>query len=316
MMKLALGTVQFGLDYGISNSRGQVSKSQVKDILQQAWDLGINTLDCASVYGNSEQILGELAVSDNFQIISKIPALIPALSPTSTNEQNSINDFFTQTLQHLHRDKIHALLFHQADNLLTHPQKDQLFNQLQTLKQQGLVDNIGVSVYSPTQLQSIVQRYAIDIVQVPINVFDQHFITKDIIALCQQKQIKLHARSLFLQGLLLLEQEQLAPYFTPFKNKLAEFSQLAQHLNCSKLTLALAIATKDSLASSCANNEIIEKLVVGVCNCQQLVEIVEAYHLATALNVSAKELFTLADQRTELINPSNWLIEKEESEQT
>lgn len=307
-MKLALGTVQFGLDYGISNNQGKVSKNQVKDILQQAWDLGINTLDCASAYGNSEQLLGELSASQHFQVISKVPAL--------SDKQNSIHGFFTQTLQYLQRDKIHALLFHQADNLLNHPQKALLFSQLQTLKKQGLVDNIGVSIYKPSQLKNIVQRYAIDLIQVPINVFDQRFITKDIVELCKKKKVKLHARSLFLQGLLLLEQKELSPYFIPFKNKLAAFSQLAQHLNCSKLTLALAIVVKgtrtNSLADSIDRNEVIEKLVIGVCNSRQLVEIIESYYLATALDISATELLSLADQRTELIDPSNWFIKKEE----
>jgi len=295
-MKLALGTAQFGLDYGISNSQGQVSHSQVKDILERALALGINTLDCAGAYGNSEKVLGDLPESSQFNIISKIPAL--------TINETSINKYLQQSLMHLQRDKIDVLLFHQADNLITHPKKKQLFKQLQTLKSQNVVKKIGVSVYSPEQLQSVADNFSIEVAQVPINIFDQRFISKKIITLCQEKQIKLHARSLFLQGLLFIKQERLASYFTPFKDKLNAFSQLAKHLNCSTLSLALAIVTQESLS----HYNVIEQLVVGVCNVEQLTEIVDAYSQATILNISKNELLTLADSRVGFINPSMWSI--------
>lgn len=295
-MKLALGTAQFGLDYGISNNQGQVSHSQVKDILEQASALGINTLDCAGSYGNSEKVLGELPESSHFNIISKIPAL--------TNNETSIIKYLQRSLMHLQRDKIDVLLFHHADNLITHPKKQQLFAQLQTLKSQNVVKKIGVSVYSPEQLQAVADNFSIEVAQVPINVFDQRFISKKTIKLCQEKQIKLHARSLFLQGLLFIEQEQLASYFTPFKGKFNAFNQLAKHLNCSKLSLALAIVTRDSFP----HDNVIEQLVVGVCNVEQLTEIVDAYSQATTLNISKNELLTLADSRVGFINPSMWSI--------
>jgi aryl-alcohol dehydrogenase-like predicted oxidoreductase len=295
-MKLALGTAQFGLDYGISNSQGQVPYSQVKDILEHASALGINTLDCAGSYGNSEKVLGELPESGHFNIISKIPAL--------TNNETSINKYLQRSLMHLQRDEIDVLLFHQADNLITHPKKKQLFKQLQILKSQNVVKKIGVSVYSPEQLQTVADNFSIEVAQVPINIFDQRFISKDIINLCQEKQIKLHARSLFLQGLLFIEQERLVSYFTPFKDKLKAFGQLAKHLNCSTLSLALAIVTQESFS----HNNVIEQLVVGVCNVEQLTEIVDAYSQATTLNISKNELLILADSRVGFINPSMWSI--------
>lgn len=295
-MKLALGTAQFGLDYGISNSQGQVPHSQVKDILEHASALGINTLDCAGAYGNSEKVLGELSESGHFNIISKIPAL--------TNNETSINKYLQQSLIDLQRDEIDVLLFHQADNLITHPKKQQLFAQLQTLKTQNVVKKIGVSVYNPEQLQTVSDNFSIEVAQVPVNIFDQRFISKKIINLCQAKHIKLHARSLFLQGLLFIEQEQLASYFTPFKDKLNAFSQLAKHLNCSTLSLALAIVTQDSFS----HYNVIEQLVVGVCNVEQLTEIVDAYSQATTLNIPKNELLTLADSRVGFINPSMWSI--------
>ena len=299
-MKLALGTVQFGLNYGISNQQGQVSKSQVKDILTQATALGIDTLDCAGAYGNSEQILGELQASEHFSLVSKIPAL--------SKDQDSIIPFFEQSLANLQCNSIDTLLFHQVDNLLTHNKSNHFFSQLLSLKAQHLINNVGVSLYNPEQLIAITKAYNIDKVQVPINIFDQRFITTDILQLCTNKKIKIHARSLFLQGLLFIEQAHLPSYFAPYKEKLRAFSDLAQHLSCSKLVLALALLAQELPHIIKTDSPIIEKIVVGVCNVQQLTEIVNAYQQAKELTITRNELSSLADSRLGFINPSLWSI--------
>jgi aryl-alcohol dehydrogenase-like predicted oxidoreductase len=293
-MKLALGTVQFGLNYGVSNLQGQVNKSQVQEILEQALSLGINTLDCAPVYGNSEQVIGESIFDSNFNIITKIPAL--------SNEQESLLEYFEQSLQKLQTKSLHGLLLHQANNLITHPKCQDLFQQLLSLKKQKRINEIGASLYSPEQLKTIAATYPIDIAQVPINIFDQRFLAKEIIDLCREKQIKLHVRSLFLQGLIFFNERNLPTYFSPFKEKLLAFSQLAKHLNCTELALALSIVAQDSHYSY----NVIEKLIIGVCNTAQLNQIVQAYQQASTLAVTIEELKTLKDNRLELINPSYW----------
>lgn len=309
-MKLALGTVQFGLDYGISNHHGQVDKAQVADILVLAECLGIDTLDCAGAYGNSEQIIGELLTSSpqqsNFNLVSKIPAL--------SRGQSSIAEYFSQSLINLQTDTIDTLLFHHADNLLSHPNRAEFFQQLQKLKKQQRVKRIGASLYSPAQLMSLSEQYAIDVAQVPLNIFDQRFIADEIINLCAKKNIKLHVRSLFLQGLLFIKANNLPHYFSPYQDKLNAFSELAKHLGCSKLTLALAIVAQDlpplltSKALALKTYDVIEKVVVGVCSTEQLTEVVSAYQQAKNLPVSTEELSMLADQRLEFINPSLWAV--------
>jgi aryl-alcohol dehydrogenase-like predicted oxidoreductase len=321
-MELALGTVQFGLDYGISNTQGQVSKNETANILVHAKKLGITTLDCAGAYGNSEHLLGEIFTSsqlgEDFDIISKIPAL--------TNVDENINAYFSRSLVHLQQQKIETLLFHHADNLLTHPARKKIFAQALSLKSAGLIERIGVSVYTPEQLKVIAKNFPIEMAQVPLNVFDQRFISSEMISFCQTQKIKLHARSLFLQGLLFIEQDKLAPYFSPYKKKIHDFSALAQYLNCSKLVLALAIAfsSNDSLTAQNSHttfkdetsdinatptlSRVIEKLVVGVCNTKQLIDIVEAFELAKHLSVSNNELMALADERLDFINPSLWSV--------
>ena len=315
-MKIALGTAQFGLNYGISNKHGQVDKTQVADILNIAVGLGIDTLDCAGAYGNSEQVLGLLleqySSQKSFNIVSKIPELSP--------EQCSIYPFFDKTLKHLKQDKIATLLFHHADNLLHHPKKEQLFQQLQTLKVAKKINRIGVSVYNPEQLKAVALHYPIELAQVPMNVFDQRFISADIIELCQQKQIKLHVRSLFLQGLLLIEEDKLDPYFLPYKEKFLAFTRLAKYFGCSTLTLALSIVAQELPATLHRRNKeehtvtphnIIEKVVIGVCSSKQLSQVVNAYQQAQNLAIAAQELLSLADDNLKLINPSLWKISKQ-----
>lgn len=293
-MKLALGTVQFGLNYGVSNHQGKVAKAQVKEILKQALSLGISTIDCAAAYGDSEQVLGELIPNSDFNIITKI-------APLSAEKESLLADF-EQSLQNLQQQQLYGLLLHNADDLITHPQRRLFFQQLQYLKKQKQTTLVGASLYNPTQLLNISQHFPIDFVQVPINIFDQRFLSRDIIELCKEKQIQLHARSLFLQGLIFCDEQDLPPFFTPFKSKLAEFTQLAKYLGCSKLTLALAIVAQESHEA----NHIIDKIIIGVCNCQQLNELAQAFQQAKTLTVNITELAKLADQRLNFINPSFW----------
>lgn len=304
-MKLALGTVQFGLDYGISNTHGQVEQGEVTAILSLAKSVGINTLDCAGAYGNSEQVIGEVLTQSplkpQFTYVSKIPAL--------ENHQDDINSYLAQSLAHLKTENIDALLFHQGDNLISHPNKNELFQQALTLKSEHKINRIGASLYSPSQLVTIAEQFDLDLAQVPLNIFDQRFIAHDILTLCQQKNIKLHVRSLFLQGLIFLDEEQLASYFRPYQEKLMAFAQLANYLGCSKLTLALAIVAQElPYVDKRTPGKIIEKVVLGVCSTKQLTEIVTAYQRAKTLTIPMEELLALADNRLEFINPSLWSL--------
>jgi aryl-alcohol dehydrogenase-like predicted oxidoreductase len=188
-----------------------------------------------------------------------------------------------------------------------------LFEQLQTIRSHGQVNRIGVSVYNPEQLKNVALNYPIDIAQVPLNIFDQRFISTDVMHFCQKRNIKLHVRSLFLQGLLFLEQDKLDPFFKPYQKKLSAFTKLAKYLGCTKLTLALAIVAQElpisEVNQSIKQADIVEKIVVGVCSASQLVEIVNAYQKAKELILPIQDLLNLADNRIAFINPSLWELQ-------
>ena len=292
-MKLALGTVQFGLNYGISNQQGKVAASEVNAILETAMRHGITTLDTAAAYGDSEDVLGQLKAGNNFALVTKIPSL--------ANESLSIKSIFANSLSRLKTKDLQALMFHDASDLYG-VLGQQHYSSVNALKLQKKINQIGVSVYSPQQLVDIISSYSIDIVQLPLNCLDQRFIQPKLQQQLISKNIEVHVRSIFLQGLLLMPIDKLTEYFQPFKHFLTNFSTLCEQLNCQPLTLALSIIHATSF---------INKAVVGCCSVQQLEQIITHYHLAKKLVVGHKELLAqLACNDEALINPSNWPIQR------
>lgn len=302
-MKLALGTVQFGLPYGVSNPDGKVAPEKVEEILSLAKKAGIDTLDCAAAYGESEQVIGALPLSQSFKLITKIPKLAPSTQ--------SILPFIESSFKKLKRDSCDGLLFHHADDLMTHPNAKKFIQELQAVKKQGIVNDIGASLYSIEQWQTLNQHETFSLFQVPVNVFDQRFITSSVIKNCQEKKLQFHCRSLFLQGLLLMQEKKWPDYFSPYVAQLTTFHQLATELNCSLLTLALSILVQKSLNNQ--RSDVISRIVVGCCSTQQLMEILTAYEQAQNLPVSQAELSHLACENTALINPSLWQLNNEKN---
>jgi aryl-alcohol dehydrogenase-like predicted oxidoreductase len=285
-MKLALGTVQFGLDYGVSNTQGQVCPEDVNKILTLANQKYINTLDTAPAYGNSEEILGKIKLTEQFNIVSKIPSL---------NESDiDVEKYIKTSLRQLNIKKLAAVLFHQVDDIISSPFAQERFNSLIKIKEQEKTTKIGISVYTPEQLEFCIKHYPIDIVQLPLNCIDQRFISSGWLNKLADKEIEVHCRSIFLQGLLLMSPERLPNYFSPFKKYFQNFVDTAKQLKVSPLSLALAIGHQ---------HKNIDKMVVGCCNAKQLLEIISANVVAKEIN---EDLSSLACKNENLIIPSNW----------
>jgi len=288
-MKLALGTVQFGLDYGISNSQGQVCPEEISRILTLAKENNINVLDTAASYGESEAILGKNKLSRHFNFISKIPVL--------NHNDISIAQHIETSLTLLQVSQLDAVLFHSVDDIISSPYSSERFNALSKQKSLGKVNKIGVSVYTPAQLKYCVEHYKIDIVQLPLSCLDQRFIQTNWLNKLANAGIEVHCRSLFLQGLLLMPLSQLNRYFSPFYQSLKNFTGTAQKFNISPLALALAIGCQQ---------QAINKMVLGCCNVHQLSEIINAYHIACDFK---EDLSFLACNDENLLIPSNWSLD-------
>ena len=170
-MKLALGTAQFGLNYGIANKHGQTPLHEVKAILQTARNSGIAVLDTAALYGTSEQVLGKAGV-ELFQIVTKLPPIPENIDNVSEWAQETVKE----SLRNLKRYSVYAVLLHRPLQLME-KSGPELFDALQSLRAEGWFSKIGLSVYAPSELEQILPYYTVDLVQAPLNVIDQRLIS-------------------------------------------------------------------------------------------------------------------------------------------
>ena len=285
MSKLALGGVQFGIDYGIANTKGQVQIEEVQSILNYAKKNGVNILDTASGYGDSEEVLGKVGV-DNFQIITKTTSIKQGV--------NGVVRIFYQSLKNLKQKKAYGLLIHDIGEI-EHKQFDTLLIELARLKRQGLVKKIGVSVYNSQQIDYVLDNFSIDLIQLPINILDQRLINDESLVKLKKHNVEIHARSALLQGLLLMSINAIPSWFEPIKDTLKLFHEEAKKQNLTKLQLALGFV--QSLIE-------IDKVVVGVNSLGQLHEIVSA----SSVRVNTAELSNISINNPIFLNPSKWKV--------
>jgi len=282
-MKLALGTAQFGLSYGVANNAGKVSQSEVAKILTRAREYGVDTLDTAIAYGDSETSLGETGV-DGFKVITKLPADI------DSNVDIWIDQHLNSSLRRLGVDSVYGLLLHRSQQLLG-PDGQALAKALSKLKADGLVSKIGISIYAPEELDAVTRICAIDLVQAPFNVFDQRLMTSGWLQRLYDSGIEVHVRSAFLQGLLLMPRHHIPEKFLPWS---ALFDRWHLWLADEQLT-----AVEACLAF--VNHPMINRVVVGVDSIKQFNEILRATKGTLMVEFS---VFSCNDKN--LINPSNW----------
>ena len=197
--KLAIGTAQFGMSYGISNKKGIVPVEVVGEIISRATQRGVDTIDTAISYGRSETVLGSHNLSQ-FKVISKLPRF----DIDSVNAETWVKYQFLECTRRLNVRKLDALLLHEPEQLFQ-PNGKLIYRALLNLKRAGLIDGIGISIYSPEVLDLIIDEFEIDIVQAPFNIFDRRIVMSGWLSKLKQHNIRVFARSIFLQGLLLMD---------------------------------------------------------------------------------------------------------------
>jgi len=287
-MKLSLGTVQFGLDYGVSNQNGKVDKSEVSAILDLGTELGIDTIDTAAGYGCSEDVLGETGV-DNYNVISKLPAEPNINFGHSEWVSNTVN----KSLEKLNVSSLSGVLLHQPQDLFL-PQGEEIYRALSDLKGMGLIKKIGVSIYEPADLELILNHFDFDIVQAPMNILDQRLITSGWLEKLSLLNIEVHVRSIFLQGLLLMEGAKRPMYFNKWKDKFDQIDSWKNSHNISSLEACIAYVN---------SYEAVNKIIVGVSSRHELSQIGKVMNseiLSIPNNFSSDDI--------ELITPGMWNI--------
>ena len=285
-MRLALGTVQFGLSYGIANHAGKVNRSEAKAILKLALAHGIDTLDTAIAYGDCEACLGEIG-TQSFNVVTKLPAL-----PEHCHDVSSwVHEQVSASLARLDVSAVYGLLLHCPEQLLGWYGKE-LYRVLQTLKDSGGVHKVGVSIYAPNELKEITKRFNLDLVQAPYNIFDRRLQTTGWLHKLKGEGIEIHTRSSFLQGLLLMPQEAIPMKFLLWSELWEQWYKWLSYQNVSAVQACLAFPLSFPE---------IDRVIVGADSVHQLQQILEAASTSTTIqfpNISCDD--------ENLINPSRW----------
>lgn len=285
-MRLALGTAQFGLAYGIANQDGQVTRLAAKGMLRLAAANGIDTLDTAIAYGDSEACLGEVG-AQGFKLVTKLPAVPDGCADV----KGWVQDQVAASLARLGVNILYGLLLHRPNQLLEVDGKA-LYKALEGLKETGQVQKVGVSVYAPIELDELTPRFRFDLIQAPFSLVDRRLQRTGWLRRLKDEGIEIHTRSAFLQGVLLMSQATRPAKFASWSEL---WSTWHEWLSCHS-----GSAVQACLAFPLSFSEI-DRVVVGAESVSQLGQIISA--VASAAPVDFPDLHCEAEN---LINPTRW----------
>jgi aryl-alcohol dehydrogenase-like predicted oxidoreductase len=290
--RLALGTVQFGLPYGISREGGKVPAEEVEAILRLAAENSLDTLDTGAAYGDSEKVLGEILGDDErFAIVTKTtPIRTPSIDRAAVDR---IEKAFFESLRLLRRRRVSALLVHDARDILN-PGGDLLWARLEALRDRGLVGKLGVSVYDGEEIDAALLRYPLALVQAPLSVFDQRLIASGRLERLAAANVEVHARSAFLQGLLLMDAEAGAAKAPAARGHLAAWREAVAAAGTSALSAALGLALSQPAVG---------RAVIGVHSAAHLAACLAAVRRAPSLDYAS-----LACPDLDVIDPRRWKV--------
>ena len=283
--KLAIGTAQFGMDYGISNRLGKVKKKEVFKILKLFYADGNNVLDTARLYGNSEEVIGEyirMFPENKWSIITKV-----------NSEPLRLKDQIKESYKKL-SIRPNTVLSHSVTDYL----KPNYYSQLNDLKGIGLTKKIGVSIYENDDLLKVLDYKKPDVVQLPLNILDTRLFKNGALDKLNNMGVEIHVRSVFLQGLFFLSDSKLKKYFPDAFVVLQKIKELCklENISISQLSLLWILSLKQ-----------IKKVIIGIENVNQYL-----YHKETASKKINNSIFKKAISHNfnnqNVLNPSLWSI--------
>ena len=291
--QLCLGTAQFGLTYGITNATGQVPEHAVAPILVQAMEAGVRWLDTAQAYGNAEEVLGrQLPETHEFGLISKLP--VQPQPEFSAQDADTWERAFRTSCQRLGVCKLNALLLH-APADLAKSGGQHLEDWLLSLRERGLVERLGVSIYEAADLDGL-NPELLDLVQLPLSLFDQRLLQDGTVARLRAGGSAIHARSLYLQGLLLKPAVQWPHWVnSETRRHKEELEALAHKKGCQAIDLALGFARAQTD---------LEAVVLGVCSIEELEALLQSWSSVSPWGKS--EWRTWALNCPNILDPRRW----------
>jgi len=288
--RVGLGTVQWGVDYGVANRDGRTPPAEVARILAAGRAAGLRVLDTAALYGDAESVLGAQDLT-GLQVVTKTPRY--AHAPITAADADDLKATLNRSLARLRLPAVHGLLAHHADDLLA-PGGERLIDALRELRDQGKVARIGVSIYDGAQLDAVLARFTPDLVQLPLNVFDQRLIVDGSLARLAALGVDIHVRSVFLQGLLLMPPDSAPAYFDLWREQLH-----AWHAACAERKV---LPQQAALAFVCDRSEV-SCCLIGAQNIAQLEQALTGLDTVPPFDAAP---FACSDPA--LLNPVNWRL--------
>ena len=283
--KLGIGTLQFGQNYGVANKTGKLKSKEIITIKKLAEKNNIKIIDTAQVYGDSEKRLGELGFS-KFNLVSKLPVINPP-----KDRFKWVLKSLKLSLKKLNIKKIYGMHIHNTKFLLD-KKGDQIYKGLLHAKEEGLIKKIGVSIYTVEELKKIISKYKIDLVLLPFNIFDQRLLKSNILKELKDRNIEIHTRTSFLQGLLLMKKKDIPQKFSRYKKFFDNWEKICRKKKMTKYEVCLKYAL---------SNNYIDKVIVGIDSAQQFKKLIIS---AGYIDVPKKSID--ASNEINLINPAKW----------
>lgn len=282
-MKIVLGGAQFGKKYGLVEGN-KIKKTELSKIYKIALKFNINLIDTSKNYGDSEKVIGKSSLK-NLKIITKLD-----LPSKDININDWLNSQILDSLKNINSDNIYGVLVHNVDDILRKNGKEYL-KLLSKLKNKKIIKKIGLSVYSPNDLDKIWSLWKPDIVQIPFNILDQRFLDTGWFKKLKRFKVKIFVRSCFLQGLLISDIKQ--------HKKLKKFCQNID--NFQKWCSVKDINPTKACLHFVKKYKIVDYLVIGFNNAEQLNEIIKLYNQKT-LKIPNK----FKSSNLSLIEPRRW----------
>ena len=290
---LVLGTVQLGMNYGIANKTGQPSEDSAKEIIRVAWEHGIHEFDTARGYGDSEVILGnalsQLGISSRAHVISKFNPVIDC------HDFNAMSTALDESLTRLNVPCLYGMMLHRESTLSDWENgvSDILYRFVSSRK----VRHLGVSVYSPAGAIQALNTKGIDIIQLPTNVLDRRFEKAGVFELAHEKKKRIYIRSVFLQGLILMDVDEIPGHMSFAKPVIEKLESFSRDVQMSRQDLALGYI-KSEMAHA--------KVIFGSDTPEQVKENLASWtkELPSSIVPDLKDLFNNVDEQ--VLNPVLW----------
>lgn len=293
-MKIGLGSAQFGLAYGATNRHGKLQDQAVAEIVAEAFRQGVDLIDTAFGYGDAETRLGALPEPgiNSFRVVTKTKQL--KKNKIKSADAIEVLSAFQESLAKLRRSDVDCLMVHSAQDLLAEG-GEFIYEILLDLRAQGKIKKVGVSVYSAIEIDQLFKRFQLDLIQLPFNIFDQRLLQTNHLSYLEDKGIEIHARSIFLQGLLVADTKSIPNNLKFIEPQLERFRKFTEANNISPMAAALDFVKKFPA---------INYGIFGVTRAAELTEIILQFRQSTQKSSIDYRELSVSDEM--IVDPSKW----------